>query len=340
MHERVLRIQSLVMRTDALRRLFFLLCPLLAAAGCQRPQYPTIPQLDHGLVWIFPGVEGGNWSLSWAKEAFRDAGCEAAFRVHDWSHPLGIIVNLVAYERNRADAAQIAADIVEYRGVFRGGPIDLVGYSGGGGIAVMVAEALPESIRLRNVILVQPALSPEYDLTAALRHIDGKLVNFHSPYDYVFLGAGTHLLGTMDRKHTSSAGKDGFDLGLAVPDLEIRDKVEQRTWSSEMADTGHIGMHLGILLYEWNFRYVAPYLLSNPEPIETRTARRASTQPSADEIPSRRAEAARSQVRRGADPPRRGVVGASTKPAEAEANRGQRPFVQPPPSRNVVHKKQ
>jgi hypothetical protein len=28
-----------------------------------------------------------------------------------------------------------------------------------------------------------------------------------------------------------------------------------------MAGTGHIGTHMGILLYEWNYRYVAPYLL-------------------------------------------------------------------------------
>ena len=245
--------------------LALILAVLPLAPGCHEAEFPTIPQMDHGLVWIFPGVEGGEWSVSGAKQAFRDSGCQAAFRVHDWSHPLGIIVNLVSYERNREDAAEVAEQIVQYRRAFREGPIDLVGYSGGGGMAVMVAEALPPGIRLRNVILVQPALSPEYDLTPTLRHIDGTLVNFHSPYDYVLLGAGTKLLGTMDRKHTSSAGKNGFDLELAVPDPRLRRKVEQRTWSSEMVGTGHIGTHMGILLYEWNLRYVAPYL--SPEPM-------------------------------------------------------------------------
>lgn len=254
-------LQSAMMRKESLA-LTLIILPL--AAGCQQPEFPTIPQMDHGLVWIFPGVEGGEWSLSGAKQAFRDSGCQAAFRVHDWSHPLGIIVNLVSYERNREHAAEVAEQIVQYRRAFREGPIDLVGYSGGGGMAVMVAEALPPGIRLRNVILVQPALSPEYDLSPTLRRIDGTLVNFHSPYDYVLLGAGTKLLGTMDRKHTSSAGKNGFDLELAVPDPRLRRKVEQRTWSSEMADTGHIGMHMGILLYDWNLRYVAPYLAAEP----------------------------------------------------------------------------
>ena len=137
-----------------------------------------------------------------------------------------------------------------------------MGYSGGGGLAVMVAEELPEGVRLRNVVLAQPALSPDYDLTRALQRIDGKLVHFHSPHDWLILGLGTRVFGTMDRTKTSASGKNGLDLARVVQDPRLRAKIEQVRWNAGMLGTGHWGGHTGILSYGWNKCCVAPYLLS------------------------------------------------------------------------------
>ena len=139
--------------------------------------------------------------------------------------------------------------------------VDLVGYSGGGGLAIMVAEVLPEGVHLRNVVLAQPALSPDYDLCPALSRIDGKLVNFYSPYDWLILGLGTRVFGTMDRQEVASAGKERFDLRRAVRKPELRGKVEQRGWELRQVADGHFGDHFSILSYWWNRRHVAPYLL-------------------------------------------------------------------------------
>jgi pimeloyl-ACP methyl ester carboxylesterase len=212
---------------------------------------------------VLPGIEGGRATMYWVCSAFRDAGVDAEIRVVEWGRPFGTLQNLTDYEGNLAKAAEIADRIIAYQGEHSGARIDIVGYSGGGGLAVMVAEALPETASLHNVILVQAALSPDYDLTSALRRINGRLVNFYSPYDWLILGLGTELLGTIDRKEVTSAGKDGFELDAAVRDPELRAKVEQRRWRLEMIGSGHFGNHLGILSYYWNRRYIAPYLLTD-----------------------------------------------------------------------------
>ncbi|MGE0479399.1 MAG: hypothetical protein AB7Q17_02895 [Phycisphaerae bacterium] len=234
--------------------------PVVSGSSATVTATQPAAQRTPGLVYFFPGIEGGPWMLEWARRAARDAGCEAEFRTLDWQR-LDVLGNLVELERNRARAAQVAAEIVAFRNASPTAPIDLVGYSGGGGLAVMIAEALPESLRIRNLVLVHAAISPTHDLAAALRRIDGLLVNFYSHGDWVILGLGTRAFGAIDREHTDSAGHVGFDLTRAVPDLALRERVRQVRWTPEMIRSGHWGGHATIITYGFNKTYVAPYLL-------------------------------------------------------------------------------
>lgn len=253
---------------DGRRRAVLGLAPVFVAAliltGCWRPPRPTAQQLDRGLIWLFPGVEGGPWQLRAAEREFRDAGVTAAIRIHDWWRPFGMLENLRAVERNRADAARIAAEIAEFCRRRPDDPVDLVGYSGGGGLAIFVAEALADGVALRNIILAQPALSAAYDLQPALRRVTGRIVHFHAPGDALTLGAGTTLFGTMDRVYGPSAGKDGFDVARAILDESLRPRLVQIAWDESARSAGHGGAHLGMLAYEWNRRFVAPWLLGAP----------------------------------------------------------------------------
>ena len=180
----------------------------------------------------------------------------------DGGRLLGPLANLTDYEGNRRKAADIAARIQVFRKDHPTAPIHIIGYSGGGGLAVLVAEALPDDVHIQNLILAQAAISPDYDLTAALDHVDGKLINFHSDYDWAMLDVGTRVFGTIDRKNVASAGKNGFDIEKAVPNALKRTKVIQHAWDPTMTNTGHPGGHFGMLTYGWNKRYVAPYLMS------------------------------------------------------------------------------
>jgi pimeloyl-ACP methyl ester carboxylesterase len=233
-----------------------------SSLGCEATK-PTPEQLNNGLIWMFPGIEGGEWSLAGARKAFRDAGVQSAIQTHEWNYPFGWLLNLIDYQANLKTAQEDARQIIQYRRAYPDRPIDLVGYSGGAGVALMVVEALPEDIKVRNVLLVHGAVSPDYNLTEALKRIDGKIINYYSPWDWFILGVGTRLFGTMERVKTDSAGKVGLNPETAIFDPELRPKLIQHRWTKEMFPTGHYGGHFPILSYGWNKNFVAPYLLTD-----------------------------------------------------------------------------
>jgi len=238
--------------------LIFLSLPL--CTGCLTYQTPADDQFGQGLVWMFPGVEGGPALMESAYRGLREGGVTAAIHVHDWNRPFGLLNNLMSYDDNLRVAGDIADQIETYRADHPDHTIDLLGYSGGGGLAIMVAEALDPDVRLRNIVLVQPAISPGYDLSRAIHRVDGHIVHFYSPADWVILGLGTAALGTMDRKYVASSGRNGFDVPQALPDVADRSRLIQKKWEPGMIRAGHIGGHAGILSYAWNKEYVAPYL--------------------------------------------------------------------------------
>ena len=133
---------------------------------------------------------------------------------------------------------------------------------GGGAIAVWAAERLPMGSKVDGVILLAPALSPKYSLQTALAHSRLGVVNFHSRGDWMILGVGTSLAGTMDGDHSESAGMVGFAVppGLAA-DVDYR-RVHQIAWRPGMAGTGNIGGHLSSSAARFVAGYVAPLVLS------------------------------------------------------------------------------
>ena len=234
--------------------------------GCFKPPAPTMMQEKRGLVWMFPGIGGGAWYLEGAYRGFRDAGVDAEICINEWDTPFyNALGHLTEIAENRRQATTAAEKIAAFWREHRGARIDLVGYSAGGGMALLVTEALPPGVRVNNLVLVQAAISPTHDLTAALQHIDGHIVNLYSELDWFVLGLGTGALGTVDRDYVASAGKNGFNLEAAVPDEMLRAKVEQHRWEPGMIWSGHLGNHASILLYAWNRKYVAPYLLHSED---------------------------------------------------------------------------
>jgi pimeloyl-ACP methyl ester carboxylesterase len=226
---------------------------------------PSSAQEERGLVWMFPGLVGVPWELGPAYRGLRDAGLNKVVRFFQWDIPApDFISHLTRYEDNAEQAKDVAAAIAKYRRRYPQQPIDLVGYSAGGFMALKVAEALPEDVRVRNVILAQPGTSPTYDLSAALWRIEGELVVFYTPSDTLLGGVFTTLFGTLDREFVESAGKNGFDLETAAPIEAQRARVTQVPWSEEWAKYGHPGDHMAILQYRWNKYIVAPYLV-DPE---------------------------------------------------------------------------
>ncbi len=230
----------------------------VAASGCIEPLPGDAGRPESGLVYVFPGVDGVGWEVQRAVDGLRDAGVTAQIRIFDWQAPLDPLENLTDEVRNRRLAEGVAAELRAFRRARPGAPIDLVGYSGGGGMALFAAEALPDQVTIRRIVLVHAAVSPRYDLTRALAQVELELVNFYSARDWLILGVGTTLLGTIDRAYSAAAGQAGFDVEAAVPRPEQRGLVRQVEWTRTMITAGHWGGHLSIGAYEWNRRFVAP----------------------------------------------------------------------------------
>lgn len=188
-----------------------------------------------------------------------------AIDMADWttSLPMNYLVNLRDEPRNRLRAQEIADAVVRYRMSWPRSPVVLVGQSSGGGMAVWVAEALPPTEQIDGIIMLAPSLSPGYSLDSALMRTRRGIVNFYSERDWVILGVGTTLSGTMDGLHTSSAGRVGFELPVTGPSAELYElKLFQIPWQPAMAEAGNRGLHLTSGARAFVATYVAPLVLA------------------------------------------------------------------------------
>ncbi|NLX14562.1 MAG: hypothetical protein GXY44_13045 [Phycisphaerales bacterium] len=226
--------------------------------GCHQPEPLHREQLEQGCVFLLPGVEGGAWQFQQTTQGLRDAGLNQAIDVIEWGvRPFGSMINLTDLKGNRRRAVAIAEHIAQYQRNFPERPTTLLGFSGGGGLAVLTAEALPEGIRVDRLILVSAVISPQYDLSKAAVHSRKKIISFYSNRDWLIIGAGTTLFGTIDRQYTSSAGHVGFqdDQG------QLRtDGLVQIAWRPEWRQLGNNGGHLGWLAREWARDILAPQI--------------------------------------------------------------------------------
>jgi hypothetical protein len=217
-----------------------------------------------GLVVVADGVGGFDLLGTGLRYVMGAEAVPYAIRVVPWGHGLGRWFADLSDVANRDTKAVLVAQAV--RGFLAQQPNDpvfLIAKSGGSGVIVKALERLGES-SVERVLLLAPALSPQYDLTEALRAIRRELVVFWSPFDLIILGMGTRVFGTVDRVRTASAGLMGFRL----PDSADGDteqgrqyaKLHQVRWAPRMAVTGYLGGHLGPDSPIFLRNYVVPLL--------------------------------------------------------------------------------
>jgi len=243
-----------------------LIVPFLAAsAGCvARQPFVTPERLSRGLVLVLSGIEGRSPINAEMCKGLNDGGVNYAVELVDWTVkvPGAYLLNLASRERNRRKAEQIADRIVRYQMSYPDRPVIIVGQSGGGAMALWVAESMPAGRHVDGLILLSAAVSPDYRLDVALLNTRRGIVSFYSHKDWVLLGAGTILYGTMDREHKSSAGRVGFN----VPDLELAPilyrKLFQIAWHEAMRQTGHKGGHFTSAAGPFVAEYVAPLVMA------------------------------------------------------------------------------
>jgi len=244
---------------------FLAVVPILA--GCDQPNSQVAQSAPSsqpapsktGVIIMLPGVEGGAWQLAEARAGLAEAGVHDEIDTIEWGvRPFGSLVNLMDIEANRQRARDIAERITARLRGEPDRPIQLVGYSGGGGLAILVAEALPIDVKLDRLILIAAAVAPTHDLGPALAHCRRGIVNFHSEEDWFILGVGTRTFGTIDRAKSDSAGRIGFRTAEGQP--LARPGLTQVAWRDDWRKLGHFGGHIGWLARGWSRTVLGPTL--------------------------------------------------------------------------------
>lgn len=205
--------------------------------------------LDQGLVLILPGIEGRSFLNMAILHGLVDSGLPHAMEVVDWTtgNKFLTLYHLRAWRRNLRIARQIAQRIVDYQTEYPGRPVWIVGHSGGGAMALLVAEALPDDHRLAGLILLAAAVSPRFDLSKALAKVERGIWNFHSWLDFLFVGLGTTIFGTVDGWHMPSAGMWGFRTPTAQrpTPLPAGPTLTQSCYHPRHVFDFHLGGHFG-----------------------------------------------------------------------------------------------
>jgi pimeloyl-ACP methyl ester carboxylesterase len=245
-----------------------MLCIALGlSAGCGTGNdFNTPDRLEKGLVIILPGVEGESGLNRDIRDGLAAAGVEQAIQIRSW----GLIPLLKQMDviGNRIAGGIIAKEIVAYQDKHPGRPVYVMGHSGGGGIAVFVAEGMPEGRQVDGLILLSASISSAHNLTKALKHCKHGIVNFYNRNDAALLGLLAIVFGNVCGTHGPAAGLIGFD--EPREDASDEEKLAYaRLYPVALTDDmtlGDPGAHTSTTRPDFVSIYVAPWVLSRQWP--------------------------------------------------------------------------
>lgn len=212
------------------------------------------PPVSESVLIHCPGIAGSMPIDQSLVEGLIRGGVASQARIFDWTGEFRGLLALGKLHHNRQQARVLAQEI---ESIYRKNPetrVILTAHSGGTGIAVWALEQLADRVRIDTLVLLASALSPNYDLGPALKHVR-QAYSFHSPYDNWVLGTGTRTLGTIDRVKTDAAGYVGFQC--------TDPKLKQIGYDPRWIRFGNSGDHVGTMNQRFAHQVLAPLILNS-----------------------------------------------------------------------------
>ncbi|HEY8750847.1 MAG TPA: hypothetical protein VIM11_22880 [Tepidisphaeraceae bacterium] len=240
-----------------------LLIGLATAASGSRDDHPTtLPAVDFTQTWLLhlPGIGGARSLDRHMTIGLKEGGWDGPISIYDWTANDPGIDALLSYKRNREQAEKVEKQIEEKLRKDPGLKIAVTCHSGGTGIAVWALEGLPEGMQIQTLVLLASALSPDYDLSNALKHVRGKAYVYYSKNDQVVLGAGTRLFGTIDGVKTNAAGLIGFKKPDSADEKSYA-KLVQIPYDDGWIAFQNIGNHVGCMSQPFAEKILSPMLI-------------------------------------------------------------------------------
>ncbi|MCB9850505.1 MAG: hypothetical protein H6817_07340 [Phycisphaerales bacterium] len=216
---------------------------------------------SRGTVFLLDGVGGYRLTPSLARVAFRQAGFDIATYFYNWHRgiPGEMLLDLTCLRANRRAALRLARIIRRRSRAYPNAPLHVLSYSGGTGIATFAAEKLGRRTRLNTLVLAASALSPEYPMAEALRHVR-TCYALTSRRDVGLLGLGTTLFGTVDRQFGRAAGLRGFHNVPSEAGSGEYGRFVELPWTEDLCALGHAGHHVGAASVPYIREQIVPLL--------------------------------------------------------------------------------
>ncbi|MBS0206064.1 MAG: alpha/beta hydrolase [Planctomycetes bacterium] len=218
-------------------------------------------RLNQGLVLVLTGIEGRSFLNVSLLAGLIDGGVRSAVEIVDWTtgNKLLFLLHLRGLSRNTRVAQDLAVRIVDYQNLHPGRPVWLVGHSGGGGLSLLVASALPEGRKITGIVMLATAVSPAADIQSALDRVETSIWNFYSWFDAFFLIFGTTVAGTVDGRHGPAAGAIGLR-GHQAMQAMADGRLIQVGWSWRMLRQFNPGEHFGCVHRVFVAEEIAPLI--------------------------------------------------------------------------------
>jgi len=142
------------------------------------------------------------------RAGLRAAGYKGRFVTYSWSSFLGPAQDHLINARSKLIARGLTHKIQRARAKDAKSPINLMALSAGTAVVLSAIEQLSHNVQVDYVVLLSPSVSSRHDLTAALKHIRGRLYATNSPHD----GIVSALVVNADGIGGPPAGRVGFRL--------------------------------------------------------------------------------------------------------------------------------
>ena len=216
-------------------------------------------------IFHLPGIGGHRRIDDFLTAGIQLGGLDSTVEIYDWTGNNPGLPALTALDHNRHEAQIVADHLTE---IYRAHPdrrIILTSHSGGAAIATWALEKLPDDVHVDTFVMIAAALSPQYDLSAALHHVSGKAYSFSSGIDPI-LGIGTRNFGTMDRVYTDAAGRVGFTMPPAG-DAQQYAKLINIPYNTIWMRFGNAGEHIGAMMQPFAQNIISPLLLTGELPV-------------------------------------------------------------------------
>ncbi len=209
-------------------------CLLASLAGCA-PAFG--PKAANGITFYCPGAGNLDFGDAGIRAGLERAGYRGQVATLMWTVSFNPAIDQALRLNARLGGTRLADVIEKYSNEYPGRQINLIGLSAGTGVAIWALEDLKEGYQVDNVVLLGSSLWHRYDVSKALRHVKGKIYNYHSSSDIILAGP-MKLFGTID----GVFGEDGAGaVGLHSP--RGRDRIVNVRWRPEYGRYGYHGGH-------------------------------------------------------------------------------------------------